>query len=81
MDPPDLSVRESLQARVLVWVAIPFSRGSSPPRDPTRISRITADSLLSEPPGSLKEHTVAGNSEEQDFFGTAFELMCLYHTP
>ena len=31
--PPDFSVHKILQARVLEWVAIPFSRGSSQPRD------------------------------------------------
>ena len=29
-----------LQARLLEWVAIPFSRGSSQPRDQTQVSRI-----------------------------------------
>ena len=29
------------QARVLEWVAIAFSRGSSPPRDGTQVSFIT----------------------------------------
>ena len=29
-----------LQARILEWVAIPFSRGSSQPRDRTQVSRI-----------------------------------------
>ena len=36
--PPGSTVHEILQARILKWVAIPFSRGSSPPRDQTRIS-------------------------------------------
>ena len=36
------SVHGSLQARILGWVAIPFSRGSSRPRDQTRVS-CTAD--------------------------------------
>ena len=31
--PPDSSVRGILQARILEWVAISFSRGSSQPRD------------------------------------------------
>ena len=31
--PPGFSVHGILKARVLVWVAMPFSRGSSPPRD------------------------------------------------
>ena len=34
------SLHGILQARVLEWVAISFSRGSSRPRDPTRVSRI-----------------------------------------
>ena len=29
-----------LQARILEWVAFPFSRGSSQPRDWTQVSRI-----------------------------------------
>ena len=36
--PPGSSVHRILQARILEWVAIPFSRGSSRPRDWTRIS-------------------------------------------
>ena len=35
---PDSSVRGILQARILEWVAIPFSRGSSWPRDRTWVS-------------------------------------------
>ena len=31
--PPDSSVHGFLQARILEWVAMTFSRGSSPPRD------------------------------------------------
>ena len=38
--PPGSSVHEILQARILKWVAIPFSRGSSQPRDQTRVSSI-----------------------------------------
>ena len=37
---PHSSVHGILQARMLEWVAIPFSRGSSPPRDQTWVSRI-----------------------------------------
>ena len=32
-DPVDYTVHGILQARVLEWVAVPFSRGSSQPRD------------------------------------------------
>ena len=38
--PPGFSVHGILQARILKWVAIPFSRGSSWPRDWTRVSCI-----------------------------------------
>ena len=34
------SIHGILQARVLEWVAISFSRGSSQPRDQTQVSRI-----------------------------------------
>ena len=38
--PPDSSVHGILQARTLEWVAIPFSRGSSQPKDWTQVSCI-----------------------------------------
>ena len=38
---PDSFVYEILQARILEWVAIPFSRGSFWPRDQTQVSNIT----------------------------------------
>ena len=38
--PPGSSVHGILQARILEWVACPFSKGSSQPRDRTCISRI-----------------------------------------
>ena len=44
-DPVDCSLSGSfvhgiLQARILEWIAIPFSRGSSQPRDQTQASHI-----------------------------------------
>ena len=39
--PPGSSVHGILQARILEWIAIPFSRGSSQPRDWTQVSCIT----------------------------------------
>ena len=39
-DPMDYTVHGILQARMLEWVAFPFSRGSSQPRDRTQISCI-----------------------------------------
>ena len=49
--PPGSSVHGILQARTLEWVAIPFSRGYSWPRDWIWVSCIAkVDSLPSEPP-------------------------------
>ena len=39
--PPGPSVHGILQARILEWVAISFSRGSSRPKDPTHVSYIS----------------------------------------
>ena len=38
--PPSSSIHGILQARILEWVAISFSRGSSQPRDRTQVSHI-----------------------------------------
>ena len=35
--PPGFSVHGVFQARILEWVAISFSKGSSPPRDRTQV--------------------------------------------
>ena len=42
------SVHGILQARILEWVAISFSRGSSWPRNRTRSPALQSDSLLTE---------------------------------
>ena len=39
-DPKDYTVHGVLQARILEWVAFPFSRWSSQPRDWTQVSRM-----------------------------------------
>ena len=46
----DYAVHGILQARILKWVAIPFSRGSSQPRDWTQVSCI-AGRFFTESPG------------------------------
>ena len=48
---PDTSIHGILEARMLKWVAISFSRGSSWPGIKSGSSTLQADSLLSEPPG------------------------------
>ena len=37
-DPTDFTVHRILQARILEWIAIPFTRGSFQPRDRTQVS-------------------------------------------
>ena len=49
--PPGSSVHGNLQARILEWVAVSFSRGSSPPRDQIFISCL-ADSYYLRHQGS-----------------------------
>ena len=48
---PGSSVHGILQARILEWVAVPFSRGSSQAGTEPRSPTLQADFLLSEPPG------------------------------
>ena len=48
---PGSSVHGIFQARILEWVAISFSRGSSPPRDRSFISCIAGGFFASEPLG------------------------------
>ena len=38
LQPMDFTVHGILQARILEWVALPFSRRSSQPRDQTQVS-------------------------------------------
>ena len=53
-NPTNSSVCGILQARILEWVSISFSRGSSQSRCWIQVSCFEADSLLSEPLGKLK---------------------------
>ena len=59
--PPGSSIHRIFQARILEWVAIPHSRGSSWPRDQTRSPALQADSLLSEPQGSPSDVEIVIN--------------------
>ena len=63
--PPGSSVHGILQARILEWVAISFSRGSSRPKDQTQVSLIAGRFFTIQPPGkpslSLNNH-ISANS-------------------
>ena len=43
----DYTVHGILQAKILEWVAFPFSRGSSQPKDRTQVSQIAGGFLTS----------------------------------
>ena len=49
----DYRVHGILQARILEWVAIPFSRESSQPSDQNQVSRIAGNSFPAEPKNSF----------------------------
>ena len=68
--PPGYSVHRILQARILEWVAISFSRGSSQPRDQTQVSHLQEDSLPAEPPRKPKNTGVGSLSLLQWIFLT-----------
>ena len=53
--PPGSAGRGILQATIREWVAIPFSRGPSQPRDRTGISCITGQLFTTEPAGKPSE--------------------------
>ena len=59
-----------LQARILEWVTIPFSRGSSQPRDQTQSPALQVDSLPAEPQGKPKNTGVGSLSLLQRIFLT-----------
>ena len=67
-DPMDYMVHGILQVRILEWVAFPFIRGSSQPRDQTQVSCILADSLPAEPQGKPKNTGVGSVSFLQRIF-------------
>ena len=54
----DYTVHGILQARILEWVAFPFSRGSSQPRIEPRSPTLQAASLLAEPQKKSKNSGV-----------------------
>ena len=78
-DPMDYTVHGILQARILEWVAFPFSRGSSQPRDQTQVSHLQEDSLPAEPPRKPKNTGVGSLSLLQWIFLTQESNQCLLH--
>ena len=87
-DPMDCSPTRllCLQARILEWVAISFSRGSSQPRDQTQVTHIVKDYLLTEPPGKpwrslppWRKRQTRGRKREAEL-GTPFSMSPLRYS-
>ena len=66
----EYTVHGILQARILEWVAFPFSRGTSQPRDRTQVSRMHVDSLPTKPQGKPQNTGVVSLSFLQRIFLT-----------
>ena len=67
-NPMDYTVHGILQARILEWVAVPFSRGLSNPEIEPKNSTLQEDSLPAEPPRKPKNTGVGSLSLLQWIF-------------
>ena len=67
-DSIDCTVHGILQARILEWVAFPFSRGSSQARDRTQVSQSGKHCMIPIIPHSGKGKTVARIKNIRGFF-------------
>ena len=76
-DPMDYTVHGILQARILEWVAFPFSKGSSQTRDQTQVSTLQVDYFPAEPQGKPKNTGVGSLSLLQQIFLTQESNQCL----
>ena len=72
--PMDYTVNGILQARILEWVAFPFSRGSSQPRDRTQVSRIASGFFTSR--ATREAHELTPNQKKCLF--KVFGLLLFY---
>ena len=69
-NPVEYTVLGILQAIILEWAAIPFSRESSQPRDWIQVSCMAGEFLPTEPPGKPKNTGVGSLSLLQRIFLT-----------
>ena len=77
--PPGSSVHEILQATVLAWVPISFSRGLPDPEIESRSPALQMESLPYEPPGSLVlPRTSISSLLQSDSITQGFSAFCLF---
>ena len=74
-DPMDYTVHGILQARILEWVAIPFSRGLSQPRDQTQFSHIAGGFLTS---WATREGQELDNSRKQQMLNSSVPFQDIF---
>ena len=72
------SVHGILHARILEWVAILFSKGSSQPRDWTQASPLQANSLPSEPPQKPRLFIISPFSLRVLWFHFSIAMFCSF---
>ena len=77
--PPGSSAHKSLQERILEWVAMPSSRGSSQPGIEPRSPALQVNSLPAEPPGKPKNTGVGCHALLQGIFPTQESNQGLLH--
>ena len=74
----DYTVHGILQARILEWVAFPFSRGSSNPRDQTQVSHIAGGFFISwatrEAPFKVKSSLNTHSKRENQNVNSGIEI-------
>ena len=75
--PPGSSVLGILQARILEWVAMTFSRGSSQPRDRTQVSCIAGGLLTVWAIWEAPKELVGFNSKDREGNGNQLQYSCL----
>ena len=78
-DPMDYTVHGILQARILEWVAFPFSRRSSQPRDRTQVSHIADRFFTSWATGKSTNTGIGSLSLLQGIFPTQESNRGLLH--
>ena len=77
--PMDYTVHGILQARILEWVAVPFPRRSSQPRDWTQVSRIAGGFFISWAQGKPKNTGMGSLFFLQQIFPTQGSNQGLLH--
>ena len=80
-DAMDYTVHGILQARILEWLVVPFSRGSSQPGIEPRSPTLQVDSLPAEPPGRTSLLIIFHGLEPSQLYQAVRETRSLVGRP